>query len=193
MPAGPEEESAMTLSNRTFALAAALALAGLAPTPTFGDLTLSVTRYDQAFPDGSEFHLLGTPSQTINLIPGVATDLFLDGSGGAQIAVGADYTGDASGAITLGGISQSFSDNYRLTHDDPRLLIFSGGPPIVFHLGTFDVTVTPIASQFVREASFLETLTAAVPEPSSVWVAALGGAGLAGYGWRRSRRPRASG
>jgi hypothetical protein len=36
------------------------------------------------------------------------------------------------------------------------------------------------------------TPAVSAPEPSSLWVAALGGVAFAGFGWRRSRRGRAS-
>jgi hypothetical protein len=39
--------------------------------------------------------------------------------------------------------------------------------------------------------TFTPTITA-VPEPPTLWVAAVGGAGFAGYGWRRARRTRAA-
>jgi hypothetical protein len=51
----------------------------------------------------------------------------------------------------------------------------SGGAPVVFDLGTLQVTVTPIATVFFREADFLET---AIAEPASLPLLAIGLAGL---------------
>jgi hypothetical protein len=174
------------------ALAFALALAGLAPTPSFADLSLSVAEYDSpTFARGSSFILRGG-GQMISLTPGVAQDVVLDSGYHVAIAhTGQTFTGTATSDITLGGITESISYGYSLGATAPSGLTLTGGSAIVFDFGTYEVTVTPTTStDFHRHASFLETATAAVPEPSSLWVAAVGGAAFAGYGLRRRVKKR---
>jgi hypothetical protein len=91
--------------------------------------------------------------------------------------------------ITLDGIMESISYNYSFTDTAFDQVALTGGAAIVFNFGTYEVTVTPQTSDGVRNARFLES---SVPEPSSLWIAALGGACLAGYSWRRARRARAA-
>jgi hypothetical protein len=183
---------------RRGAVIAVLALIGLAPTPSFGDiLPLTVTGYDSpTFADGSSFNLGGRPGGSlgpdISLTPGVSQKDFLDWQFATVSGSGGSFSGDASGTMTLGGVSLTFSDSYTFAGGVFSVPEFTGGPSIVFHLGAFDVTVTPIATDSFREATFLETPAAAVPEPSSAL--AVGFAALAGLGvWARRRRgaPRA--
>jgi hypothetical protein len=182
------------------ALALTLALAGLAPTPSFADLfSLNVDRYDSpTFVDSSNFSLKGlnSSSDSVDLTLGIGQDVTLDrghAAGGPRLPFGNPFTGTATSNITLGGITESISYSYSFDDTFPGSLTLTGGSPIVFDFGTSEVTVTPTDStDFARHATFLETATAAVPEPSSLWVAAVGGAAFAGYGLRRARRARAA-
>jgi hypothetical protein len=188
--------------HRWLVPALVLAIAGLAPTPSFADLSLTVAEYDSPeFSDTSSFTLYGITSSSpasINLTPGVAQDVPLDLSQLFSIGFGIPgdtFTGTATGDITLGGMTQSISYGYTYNTTNPRSisLTLTGKSAVVFDFGTYEVTVTPIDStNGLRKASFLETpLSSAVPEPSTMWIAALGGAAFAGYGWRRARRSRA--
>jgi hypothetical protein len=170
------------------ALTLALGLAGLAPTTSFGDLSLSVTEFDSpTFIDGSSFQLFGT-STTISLTPGVPLTVTLDDAQQVPINPILTFTGDAGTTITLGGISQSFSDSYTFPGSSPPFASFSGGSPIIFNLGPVEVTVTPIASDFYRKATFLESPAAVVPEPS--FFTRLASSGLAAAAIAFARRPR---
>lgn len=178
--------------RRIAAVIATFALAGLGPTPSFGDLSLSVTEYNSpTFSDGSHFSLTGITT-SISLTPGVSETVVLDRSSSGLPGNGMTISGDAGGTMTLDGVSMSFSDNYSFPSS--QTFSFSGGPPIVFNLATVEVTVTPIASSFDpeggRAATFLETPLVAVPEPSSALT--VGFAALVALGvWARRamRRP----
>jgi hypothetical protein len=178
------------------ALALALALAGLAPTPSFADLSLTVAEFDSpTFAGGSFLQYFGS-TQTISLTPGVPMDVFLDSGAAIHYAnTGNTFTGTATSDITLGGIMDSISYNYSFTDTAFDLPALTGGSAIVFNFGTYEVTVTPEStSNGLRRASFLETPLSSVPvpEPSMLWIATLGGAGFAVCGWRRARRARAA-
>jgi hypothetical protein len=183
--------------RRLAAVVAALALAGLGPTPSFGALvTYTVDRYDTTFSvtGGTAFvHLNGTSAATdVTLTPGVPQTITLDTGftfGGFGVPTsGQTFTGTATSNITLNEVTLSISDAFTLTFSPSATpsLSFSGGAPDVFNLGAFQVTVTPIASSNRRQATFLETPPAAVPELSSALVAGFGA--LAGLGvWARRR------
>jgi hypothetical protein len=175
--------------HRWLVPALAIALAGLAPTPSFADLTLTVAEFDSpTFLNGWSFTVDGG-TQTINLTPGQGQDVKLDlKTGNTSGSSSGTFTGTATSDITLGGITESISQTYEATttvtsHSAGLSVALMAGSPIVFNFGTYEVTVTPIASaDGYRHATFLETplSAAAVPEPSTIWIAALGGAAFAG-------------
>ena len=166
-------------------IAAAIAIAALAPTPSFAALTLVVTGYNSPTnASGTNFQALGK-NTTISLTPGVVSLVTLDSQLNVTTNGGPTLSGDGGSTITLGGISKAFSDSYTFTGLDFSTPEWLGGSPIVFSFATFDVTVTPVASSIFRRADFLETTT--VPEPSSILEMAA--ATLAGLGmWARRRR-----
>ena len=188
------------------ALSLAVVLGTLAATPSLAGVTVSVDSYTSpTFGDGSFFILRGTSidgPKVIDLTPGVAQDIRLDDQtteiGGSRNT----YTGAASLAITLDGVSHTLSQSFSFFSgalDDPNnfsipALDLSAGSPQVFDLGGgVTVSVTPIAtSDNLRAATFLETTTTTtVPEPSTLTQAG-GLAALAsvGFAWRKRRRSR---
>jgi hypothetical protein len=98
------------------------------------------------------------------------------------------FAGTATSNLTI-GVTESISDAFTF-EPDTLLISFSGGAAVVFNLGTFEVTVTPIVSVLannLREANFLET---PVPEPSSLTLLASSGLFAALVLACRSRRGR---
>jgi hypothetical protein len=151
-------------------------------------ITYSVATFSDSFADGSSFTLLGTTllgPQSLNLTPGVSQSAHLDfdffGNGGTGT-----FPGTATGDLTIDGVTESISDAFTFRAAD---IDFSGGAAVVFDLGTFDVTVTPISSSSLREANFLET-TVTVPEPPSLALLASSGLFAALALARRSRPKR---
>ncbi len=173
-----------------------LAIAGFAPTPSFAGLTLIVAKYDSpTFSNGGSFSEPGV-SESISLTSGVAKDVNLDPAG-PTINISFEpgtYSGTATSDITLEGITKSISDDYTysVTMSGSRgsiSLAWAGGPAVDFDLGNgVEVTVTPIDSNNEREAEFLLTGVAAVPEPSSAVLAMMGAGSIAAFGLVRRRR-----
>jgi hypothetical protein len=178
----------MNSAFRTALLAGALAVAFVGGVHAHS-ISYTVDEFSASFngggavPGGSDFTLAGTLNNavTLTLTPGVSQGpASLDPAG--TVAENNNDTGTHSGTatsnVTINGVTRSVSDDFNFTPSSSFFFpTFSGGPPVVFDLGTFDVTVTPIASQVGREADFLETAIAA-PEPASLTVLAVGLAGL---------------
>lgn len=184
------------MSRQTLlSLALALAVAGLAPTPAFADLTLTVAKYDSpTFSNGASF-VAGGGTQTINLTPGQTQDVTLDTSLSLTLSFSpGTYTGTVTSDITLDGITKTISYNYTDTTTFTQnrgsfSLAWTGGPAVVFELGNnVEVTVLPLNSSDRREATFLETGGSAVPEPSSAVLAIIGTGSVAASGLVRRRR-----
>ena len=173
-----------------------LAIAGFAPISSFAGLTLIVAKYDSpTFSNGGSFSEPGV-SESISLTSGVAKDVNLDPAG-PTINISFEpgtYSGTATSDITLEGITKSISDDYTysVTMSGSRgsiSLAWAGGPAVDFDLGNgVEVTVTPIDSNNEREAEFLLTGVAAVPEPSSAVLAMMGAGSIAAFGLVRRRR-----
>jgi hypothetical protein len=174
------------------------ALAGLAPTPSSGDLITYATAPFSASFAGDSFTVDGiAPPAALDLVPAVPQLVLLDSGwqavSGAQVQT---FTGTATSDLTIDGITRPFSDAFGFTTGPSAGISWSGGAPVVFDLGAFRVTVTPVASDGFRAADFLEAPAAApVPEPSSALLAGLGAlAGLAVWARkRRAARARAAG
>jgi hypothetical protein len=164
-----------TFRNTTLAAIVAASVAGGVQAHT---ITYTVAPFSETFTGGhGDLQLFGTSSGplSINLTPGVAQTDILDDSASLACAgcQGIGITGTATSNVTIDGLTRSVSDGFTI----PSLFDFTGGPPVVFDLGTFQVTVTPIAisGSIEREANFLET---AVPEPASLTLLAVSLAGL---------------
>jgi hypothetical protein len=168
---------------RTTTLAAALAVAFVSGVQAH-TITYAVADFFKSFnggptvPGGSAFTLAGTSGgpKTLNLTPGIFMRSALDDDGiySRDKTAAGIIKGTATSDVTINGVTQSVAQNFALdtaTLDND----LSTGVPVVFDLGTFEVTVFPVASLDLREADFLET---AVPEPASLTVFAMGLAGL---------------
>ena len=185
--------------SRQTLLALALAVAGLAPTPSFAGLTLTVAKYDSpTFSNGSSF-VVGGGTQTINLTPGQTQDVTLDTSSSLTLSFSPGthiYTGTVTSDITLDGITKTISYTYTYTsmigqNSGSFSLAWTGGPAVDFDLGNnVEVTVLPLNSNDRRKATFLEIGGSAVPEPSSAVLAMIGAGSIAASGLARRGRAR---
>jgi hypothetical protein len=162
--------------------ATALALAFASPAQA-NTITFSIDLFSQSFNGGisvvggSYVQFDGSTNTNLNLTPEVveAAVLLDNGSGeGCNVCASSTFMGTATSNMTIGGVTQSVSDGFSV-NPNTGSLILSGGAPVVFDLGTFQVTVTPIATVFFREADFLETT---ISEPASLSLLAMGLVGL---------------
>ena len=171
-----------------------------------GDFLLNVGAYQSPNFENmfgtSQFHVDGTshlanPTISISLVIGVPTLISLDyseGEGSMSPPSNSDpttmFSGTATSTVTLNGVIESVDDAYLFTAP-PKITFpfttptFSGGPSVVFDLGAFTATITPVASVGAREATFL---LAAVPEPSSLLLCGI--AGVIGLTFARVSRKR---
>lgn len=149
-------------------------------------ITYTAAQSSQSFATAS-FLVSGNTSVNLNLVPGMAQAEFIDTYASITNSSNAPttYIGVVTSNLTINGITKSIADSF--TFQPSRTdLTFSGGPSVVFSFGTFDVTVTPIASSFSRLVTLLETpAVSAIPEPATL---ALLGTGVLGLGMVRRRR-----
>jgi hypothetical protein len=187
-----KEHDSMTtsLASRLF-FPVALAALALSAAPLRADI-IPLTVGDYFSPEFTNvnatytFDLDGRPhglSPTITLIPNIPDTELLDGSAGVSSnfkVTNGDlttlFTGTSSSTLTLGGLSQTVTDRFNLDESRPlKLPTFLGGPVLTFDFGAQGtVTVTPINSDSRREATFLLTPAASVPEPGTLTLAGLG-------------------
>jgi hypothetical protein len=173
-----------TFRNTALAAIAAMSVVGGVQAHS---ITYTVDAFSQSFNGGpgvvggSSIDGFGTTQFSpppVNLTPGVsqASVLDLSSSQTRDSSATGTLTGTATSNMTIDGVTESVSDAFSF-NSATLDLTFSGGAPVVFDLGTFEVTVTPIASGSERDATFLETAIS-TPEPASLTLLAMGLVGL---------------